>query len=293
MGGYTTSVQTFPDVEIIDMASSEANCSKFESFPYNVSGAVSGLDFNNRPFICGGKYLKECYNYENGNWNQGISMNEGRYLAASLSIFQGLLVTGGTGSAQNSSEIQTSDGWQYFLPSLPVNIFFHCMVQINSTTIMVIAGAQNGNYSAVQTFLLETGKDDWIEGPPLLSGRHAQSCGKIRQSIDNPQLSVIVVGGHDGSKDINSTEILDVGASEWRRGPDLPEGISCSELLEEPSGSILLIGGQRSSPYVTSDIFRLPHAGEDAEWELLPQRLQTARRYHTAFFVPDEIVDCS
>ena len=90
VGGYTTSVQTFPDVEIIDMASSEANCSKFESFPYNVSGAVSGLDFNNRPFICGGKYLKECYNYENGNWNQGISMNEGRHLAASLSIFQGL-----------------------------------------------------------------------------------------------------------------------------------------------------------------------------------------------------------
>ncbi len=300
VGGQTADRYTFPDIEIIDMASSESNCSKFESFPGNISSAIGGLDFKNSPFICGGTINNSCYNYENGRWNQGVSMNEGRYLAASLSIANGHLVTGGSDSGQNSSEIQTSDGWEYFLPNLPVNIWFHCMVEINSTTIMVIAGAQNGtytygNYSAVQTFLLENGKDHWIEGPPLLSGRHAHSCGRIRQSSDISQMSVIVVGGR-ASEEMISTEILDLETFEWRQGPDLPYGISCSVLVEEPSGSVILIGGQSQQGIarnVTADIFRLAHAGEGAEWELLPQKLQFARRFHRAFFVPDEIVDCS
>jgi hypothetical protein len=40
-------------------------------------------------------------------------------------------------------------------------------------------------------------------------------------------------------------------------------------------------------------IYSLAHAGPDAEWSLLPQKLKTPRREHQAFLVPDDITECS
>ena len=30
-----------------------------------------------------------------------------------------------------------------------------------------------------------------------------------------------------------------------------------------------------------------------SQWQLLPQKLQTARHWHTAFFIPDSFVTCN
>ncbi len=56
-----------------------------------------------------------------------------------------LLVTGDyDGSASlGSAEMLTEEGWESNIPSLPVTIFGHCMVTVNSTTVMVIGGYQN------------------------------------------------------------------------------------------------------------------------------------------------------
>jgi len=52
------------EVEIIDLESSSSNCSNLKDFPKATHGAISGLDFNDNPVICGGygnRYKQECF----------------------------------------------------------------------------------------------------------------------------------------------------------------------------------------------------------------------------------------
>jgi len=42
----------------------------------------------------------------------------------------------------NTVEILTDNGWKADFPELPVKVDFHCMVLINSTTVMLIGGVQ-------------------------------------------------------------------------------------------------------------------------------------------------------
>ena len=225
--------------------------------------------------MCGGRangnFTNACYKYDLGKWEQTQSMKEKRRLAASIQQTSGLLVLGGLdqNARHNTSEILTQNGWENGLPNFPVDIFFQCMVQFNSSHIMVIAGQQNGSSNSSETFIIDTENGAWHEGPLLISGRHAQSCARIhRDSQSNDLSSIIVVGGWNSVElDVPTTEILDQGANEWRQGPELPYGISVSNLVEDSTGGVVLVGGQikfEGHGDVTADIFRLPNAGADA-----------------------------
>jgi hypothetical protein len=55
-------------------------------------------------------------------------------------------VTGGAnlfGNSVNSVEILTEEGWEKNLPSLSLRVLSHCIVTVNSTTVMAIGGLQN------------------------------------------------------------------------------------------------------------------------------------------------------
>jgi hypothetical protein len=84
-------------------------------------------------------------------------MNSVRVFAAAAQLQDGkLLVTGGydgSFSYFNSAEILTEEGWKSNIPSLTVKIYGHCMVTVNSTTVMVIGGLQKGDYSEKNIFL--------------------------------------------------------------------------------------------------------------------------------------------
>ena len=101
-------------------------------------------------------------------------MNSVRISAAAAQLKDGkLLVTGGydgSGSDLNSAEMLTEEGWESNIPSLPVTIFDHCMVTVNSTTVMAIGGVQNGQISG-KTFYFTLGEDSWTEGPELKNER--------------------------------------------------------------------------------------------------------------------------
>ncbi len=98
------------------------------------------------------------------------SMNSVRAYASSTQLKTGqLLVTGGfnsSGNPLNSAEMLTEQGWTIKVPSLPVAIAYHCMVTVNSTTVMVIAGYQNEKFSG-KTFYFNTERQTWTEGPEL------------------------------------------------------------------------------------------------------------------------------
>jgi hypothetical protein len=92
---------------------------------------------------------------------------------------------------------------------------------------------------------------------------------------------------------LSSVEILDEGSNEWQRGPELPFGITESQMVEDQNGGVVLIGGRSSSVFNLDTLFHLPHGGQDAVWTKMEQKMKTGRNEHTAFLVPDNIVDCS
>jgi hypothetical protein len=110
-------------------------------------------------------------------------MNSERAAAAAAQLQDGkLLVTGGyDGSYLNSAEMLTEEGWESNIPSLPVTISYHCMVTVNSTTVMAIGGWQNDQVSG-KTFYFTFGEESWTEGPELKNKRSYHSCGKIRRN---------------------------------------------------------------------------------------------------------------
>jgi N-acetylneuraminic acid mutarotase len=224
-------------------------------------------------------------------------MKSVRYAAAAAQLKDGkLLVTGGADDSDsylNSAEMLTEEGWESNIPSLPVTISYHCMVTVNSTTVMAIGGVQNGQRPE-KTFYFTFGEESWTEGPELKNKRGYHSCGKIRRYKESQEMSIIVAGGDDGFFSyLSSVEILDEDSNDWQTGPELPFGIGESQMVEDQNGGVVLIGGFSSSGGILDTLYQLPHGGQDAVWTKMEQKMKTVRGYHTAFLVPDNIVDCS
>ncbi len=286
--------------EVINLASSTSTCKNPPNLPAKVYAAIGGLGFKENPILCGGYQnidrSNKCYSLENNVWVSSASMNSVRVAAAATQLKDGkLLVTGGYDgpySDLNSAEMLTEEGWESNIPSLPVTILGHCMVTVNSTTVMAIGGEQNGQYSG-KTFYFTFGEESWTEGPELKNKRRFHSCGKIRRDKESQERSIIAAGGYDGSSILSSVEILDEGSNKWQTGPELPFGISESQMIEDQNGGVVLIGGDSSSAGTLGTLYQLPHGGQDAVWTKMEQKMKTGRYSHTAILVPDNIVECS
>ncbi len=77
-----------------------------------------------------------------------------------------LVVTGGQISSLSSSntvEVLTPNGWETLPESLPVQIYFHCSVLVNSTTVMIIGGVQN-DFTSSNTYYFNTDNMAWESG---------------------------------------------------------------------------------------------------------------------------------
>jgi N-acetylneuraminic acid mutarotase len=302
-GGYNTDT-----CEVINLASSASTCKNPPNFPAKIYQAIGGLGFKGNPILCGGLQndvrSNKCYSLENNKWVSSASMNSVRVYAAAAQLQNGkLLVTGGfdaSGSylnsesdSLNSAEMLTEEGWESNIPSLLVTINYHCMVTVNLTTVMVIGGEQNGKGYSGKTFYFTLGEESWTEGPELKNRRWYHSCGRIRRNKDSQEMSIIVAGGYDGSSKLPSVEILEEGSNEWQTGPELTFGISYYQMVEDQNGGVVLIGGRSYSGYNLNTLYQLPHGGQDAIWTKMEQKMKTGRSEHTAFLVPDNIVDCS
>ena len=269
------------NVEIINLETLQSNCKMKLNFPASIEGAIGGLTSSEKPIICGGFGFKnqmngrrrrqECFVLlgETLEWKPSQALTKAKYGAAIASspfpkYSQQIFLTGGgeINSPVQTVELGTEDGWQSILPKLPVAVRTHCMALVNSTTVIVIGGIQEEQDFSPKTFLFNTEKDHWVDGPPLKYGRRTYSCGRIKKKFESFSFSVIVSGGFNGS-DMSSTEILDVGSSQWREGPDLPVGIARAAVVEDSAGGVILVGGtkENSDSDFCDSLYRLPHAG--------------------------------
>ena len=300
-GGFTPLGLT-SQCEAIDLNSNKT-CQNLPNLPSTCIGAIGGLGFTGDPTICGGSQSSSgnapsnmCYSLNNNEWKTSQNMNSARLNAAAAQLQDGrLLVTGGydnSGNKLKTAEILTENGWESNILYLTVTITSHCMVTVDATTVMVIGGNQNNKISG-NTFYFNFGDGTWTDGPALKNKRGFQSCGKIRKDKESQEMSIIVVGGDDGSSYLSSVEILDAGSQEWRAGTPLAFDIRASKMVEDQNGGVVLIGGNSKSIGYLKTLYQLPHGGQGAEWTPMVQKLQTVRYYHTAILVSDNIVDCS
>jgi hypothetical protein len=297
-GGISS--QTGKSCEILDLESPSTTCKVIPNLLVPIFAAIGGLKFNGNPVICGGQqismYSENCYSLENNGWFSSHNMSSARGYGAATQLKNGqLLVTGGHNNTFfiNDSEMTKAEGWESKIPLLPVTIGYHCTVTINSTTVMAIGGYQNDKLAG-NTFYFTFGGKNWSVGPALKYPRYMLSCGRIMTDPTNQQMSVLVAGGSNGLREsMSSVEILDEGTSEWRNGPGLPFPISYSQMVEDQYGGVVLIGGVVSTLGRLDMLYHLPHAGIDAKWSEMEQKLKTGRYFHSAFLVPDNIAGCS
>ncbi len=283
-------------VEIIDLSSPEFGCSNFPAYPLALERGAKGVSgFEEIPLICGGKSTSECKTYVNGSWRTLKSMATSRWdFAMTRSSFCNItelfLAGGYNGERLRTAEFWRHDSFDNAPQQLPVGIDGHCIAVLNQTSLIIIGGEEDKNGISAKTNILNTNNLQWSDGPKLSAPRYLSSCARIAKNSHRTEFSIIVAGGFK-TYDIPSVEIMDEGTNIWRKGPELPFGICCSAMVEHPDGGVVLIGGRRDGSTYLDTIFHLPHAGDDAKWEKLPQKLKVGRGHHTAFLVPDVVAD--
>ena len=194
-----------------------------------------------------------------------------------------------------SGEILTSQGWQQTPFKLPFNIAEHCMVRVNSTTFLLIGGAQKDpfirtNFNSSKTFFVNMDSGNWIKGPELKIGRSGHVCATIRQ---DGKFSIIVAGGYNNMFGfyLSSVEVLDEGATEWRKGPELPVKLYGAAIVEDVKRGLILIGGKSGEEEYLDALYQLKDTQSD--WLKLQQKLKNGRAFATAVLVPDKITNCT
>ena len=129
----------------------------------------------------------------------------------------------------------------------------------------------------------------------LLTARSGPVCGQIATSEGSTSRSVIVLGGnHRYFGPLSSTEILDPGTKTWRRGTSFPFPLLIAAMVQDPAGGVIVVGGLAGEGKGELDtLYRLAHAGEEAQWEKLPINLKSKRTGHLAMMLPSTMFNCS
>lgn len=208
-------------VEIVDLNSTTSSCSNLQNYPAVVRGSVGGILDGSTPLICGGTGSSSCNQYKSGQWQSTFSTNTGYFHFAGMpsSPFQNashkFYVVGG-----KTSEVLTDSGWKVVGPPLPKTIYVPCLVKVDATTILVVAGTTDTftptevTYSR-ETFIFSGQSNDWKSGPKLNVGRRGMGCGILPDNAGSSKMNFIVAGGQNAD---GTVELLDNIQNNWRLG---------------------------------------------------------------------------
>ena len=278
-------------VEILDIES-KMSCAPFPSVPLGFRGGSGGLFDQTAPWVCSGAPTNsQCFLYKNGAWSQTGTFLSPRTHFSVVSgspfgnpIHKFYVVAGNT---PFTGEAFDGNKFSEVGPSVPFKFYVSCMVYLNATTVMLIAGWQGDTTYSPSTYVMNAKILAWQQGPTINVGRLGHGCGRIVQGVASEKYSTIIAGGTNGGL-LNQVEILDDGAISWRYGPSLPVATNGAPMVEDQRGGVLYVGGDKSG--YSNSIYRLRHAG--AQWESLASTIATPRVWHSAFLVPDELVNC-
>jgi len=266
-------------VEIInlDTASPALVCDNLPSLPNGLTGATGQLFNKKTPIICGGYKPNridscDCYALQNQSWTKILRLNECRRFPASALVTQHeeevLLITGGYDGSMMLKSVESFDGneWQEQLPALPKKVWLHCLVKINSTTLLLVGGSATSDgmnpFSAAHFYNVD--KNQWSPGPTLNVARAGAGCGVLHwmNPKSNQLEKIVVIAGGNADGYLSTTEMLYVDRIDsyrWIMGPSLPTENGFPSLVEFHN-SVILIGGR--NPSASKDLYQLSSPGD-------------------------------
>ena len=223
--GLSTSLDSFySDLsEVVDINSS-TSCLQLPTYPFKMWGASGGV-INGSPMVCGGykhsgfpKVESSCYSHDKelNIWKQHATMNQARYLHASVVIDNSLWVTGGVYQAGNgldtfkSTEFVHGNGTVTMGPDLPTPRYGHCIVTLQDGKVMIIGG-----YPTYQDVLVfDQSNNGFTSGPSLLEKRLSFACTLFYSPLHGNR-PIVLAAGHSGSV---TAEIYDYTiTNEWQK----------------------------------------------------------------------------
>ena len=130
----------------------------------------------------------------------------------------------------------------------------------------------------------------WIKGDKMIESRMEHSC-----FYDNHSNSIFVIGGWHlepgNAYEMFTTHQLNLDTEQWEFAPYLPKPLGQSAAVASNSIDYIgfIAGGGKIYPKYK--VFGLRR--RDLTWELMPQRLQTARSLHSMVNVANhEVPGC-
>jgi hypothetical protein len=201
-------------VEIVDFNSNLTTCANLPNYPLIVRGTFGGLLDNKVPLVCGGPSVRECYQYNQGQWQLSFPMKENRFHANGIvtspykNSLQKFYVIGGSSP---NSEVLTSTGWETIMSPQPKTFYMSCIVTLDETSFMLL-----GSFGIEkETYIFNAATNTWTSGPSLITGRRGTGCGKIAESSTSNKQIIVAAGGDQTPRSI---EFLDGVNSKWRAG---------------------------------------------------------------------------
>ncbi len=302
-GGGTTYLKS---IEVVNLDASKPNlvCDNLPDFPIGLVGGTGQLFQETTPIICGGanpdRWVDscDCYALKDGGWNKISGFQEcRRYAASTLVLIENHKEVWLTAGGQNSKTLKSvesfngTDWEQVMFSDMLEPVWQHCIVKINSTTLLSIGGSViRGNDAPIsKTSFYNVEENFWSTGPSLNIARAGLSCGIL--NWNNPETNqiekVVVAAGGDY---LDSVELLFIERGRinaWVMGPSLSTTSMMSTMVEYQN-SVVLIGGFGGAD--GRHLYQL--SSPNGTWVEMKQTLKEKRFQHVSFLVPDELVNC-
>ena len=138
---YLDSVETIRITEAKDEVTVETCPQTAPSYPLKVDEAAGATLINGEPLICGGRYYTDkCYRLNKNQWQDAPQLPSARKGLKMATTDQTTFISGGYGGGYLNDFHQLKDGSWHSLSSLPIRVYHHCLVALNTTHLLNIGG---------------------------------------------------------------------------------------------------------------------------------------------------------
>jgi len=210
-------------MEVMDERGSTKICNSKSIYPLKVEDATAVFT-DNYIIVCGGyRTNSACYTYADNQqgWTKLADMDTPRYGSASVSIDDGILVTGGyddeTHGTLKTSEIIFLNGTVKQGKPLPEPREGHCLVEYQGQIISTGGYDRNG-YSTSTVWSFNNHEEFTMTKKPSMIHRRTQhACGIVHSSLHDGRPLLVIAGGYGGWGS-DKSEYLDfsVSGSQWQ-----------------------------------------------------------------------------
>jgi len=295
--GYPGNDET-AQMEVMDESGSTKICNSKSKYPLKVSHATGVLHYN-YIIVCGGispPTTPACYAYgytypDNQKvWTRLADMDTPRYGSASVSIDDGILVTGGLDDGRNTlktSEIVFLNRTKKQGKPLPEPRSGHCLVEYQGQIIST--GGIDGNDDRTSTVWSFNNHEEFTmtNKPSMIHRRALHACGIVHSSLHDGRPLLVVAGAYQGSgRDKSEFWDFSVPGSQWQScSEDLPVRMHEPQMTHTTNKKGLLMTYRKG-------IYSFQcRSSNDCYWTKESYELETVRRYHVMIMVPSSLVE--